>query len=428
MKFKHSKIQKQNAKEMRNNPTTAEAILWQYLRKSQLNGLKFRRQQPIGKYIVDFLCCSEKLIIELDGGQHCEQAYYDNLRDKFLMDEGYKVIRIWNNNIYDNIEGVMEYLNNQTKSPTPKSKISTLPSREGIAKNSPSLKGRGLGGGYIKIQCPAKINLTLKITGKRPDGFHNIESIMQTISLFDYLTINIEPAQKTEIILSGSSDEIPYNEKNLVHKAAMLFMENMPAHKIKIYIEKNIPVAAGLAGGSTDAAGTLFGLNELFKNPLSREKLHELCSKLGSDLNFCLEGGRQMTKGRGEILEQLDFEEFNVSLIKPENLGISAKEAYTKFSLKLNKSSLNMEDLGGFQQSIPTLPLPNQGGKSFLNDLEWAVIDDYKELQTIKEKYPNSMMSGSGSTYFIINYKFEKQKGYWTCNNLSAIPYGVKII
>ena len=117
---------------MRNNPTTPEAILWRYLKKSQLNGLKFRRQQPIGKYIVDFLCCSEKLIIELDGGQHCEQANYDNLRDKFLMDEGYKVIRIWNNNIYDNIEGVMEYLNNQTKSPTPKSKISTLPSREGI--------------------------------------------------------------------------------------------------------------------------------------------------------------------------------------------------------------------------------------------------------------------------------------------------------
>ena len=259
----------------------------------------------------------------------------------------------------------------------------------------------------IKLQCPAKINLTLKVTGKRDDGFHNIESIMQTISLYDYLTINAEPAEKTEITLSGNSTEIPYNEKNLVYKAAALFPISSP-HKINIYIEKNIPVSAGLAGGSTDAAGTLFGLNEIFNQPLSCEELHKLCAKLGSDLNFCLEGGRQMTKGRGEILEPLEFEEFNVSLIKPENLGISAKEAYTKFSEKSNPLS----------NSLPRR-------ENFKNDLEWAVIDDYPELQTIKEKYPTSMMSGSGSTYFIVNSKFEKQKGYWLCNNLKAVPFGI---
>lgn len=252
----------------------------------------------------------------------------------------------------------------------------------------------------IKIQCPAKINLTLKVLGKRDDGFHNIESIMQTISLYDYLTIKAEPASETEIILSGNSTEIPYNEKNLVYKAALLFPLPSP-HKIEIHIEKNIPVSAGLAGGSTDAAGTLFGLNELFAQPLSRTQLHELCTKLGSDLNFCLEGGRQMTKGRGEILEPMEFEEFNVSLIKPESLGISAKEAYTKFSQK-------------------------QGYSVFENDLEWAVIDDYAELQNIKEKYPKSMMSGSGSTYFIINDKFATQKGYWICNNLKAVSDGIK--
>ena len=219
----------------------------------------------------------------------------------------------------------------------------------------------------IKIQCPAKINLTLKVTGKRPDGFHNIESIMQTISLYDYLTIKAEPAEKTEIILSGNSTEIPYNEKNLVYKAVELFP--MTPHRVEIYIEKNIPVAAGLAGGSTDCAGTLFGLNELLGQPLMRDELHNLCAKLGSDLNFCLEGGRQMTSGRGEILEPMEFEEFNVSLIKPKNLGISAKEAYTKL-----------------------------------------------------------IMSGSGSTYFMINDEFEKQKGYWLCNNLKAVPYGITAI
>lgn len=414
MRYYHSKIQKQNAKDLRNNPTAPEVILWSYLCKSKLNGLKFRRQQPIGKYIVDFLCCSKKIVIELDGGQHSEKEEYDKIRDKFLQNEGYHVIRIWNNDIYDNIEGVMEYLNNKIKhqsitppskergqiSPTPKSKISTLPSRVGM-DCSASFEESGIGNGYIKIQCPAKINLTLKVTGKRPDGFHNIKSIMQTISLYDYLTIKAEPAEKTEIILSGNSTEIPYNEKNLVYKAVELFPISSP-HRIEIYIEKNIPVSAGLAGGSTDCAGTLFGLNELFGCPLSKEQLHGLCAKLGSDLNFCLEGGRQMTSGRGEILEPMEFEAFNVSLIKPRNLGISAKEAYTKFSAK-------------------------QGNSNFANDLEWAVFADYPELQTIKNLYPKSMMSGSGSTYFIINDEFKQLDGYEIFNDLKAIPDGVKI-
>ena len=260
----------------------------------------------------------------------------------------------------------------------------------------------------IKIQCPAKINLTLKVTGKRPDGFHNIESIMQTISLYDYLTISIEPADETEIVLSGNSTEIPYSEKNLVYKAVKLFP--MTPHRVKIYIEKNIPVSAGLAGGSTDCAGTLFGLNELLGKPLLREELHKLCAQLGSDLNFCLEGGRQMTKGRGEILERLPFEKFKVSLIKHDALGISAKEAYTKFSAKL-----------------PITTSSPQKREEYLNDLEWAVIDDYPQLQTIKKLYPKSMMSGSGSTYFIIDDEFEPFAGYTVYNDLKAIPDGVKI-
>lgn len=257
----------------------------------------------------------------------------------------------------------------------------------------------------IKIQCPAKINLTLKITGKRVDGFHNIESIMQTINLFDYLTISAVRSDKFEIKLSGTSKEIPYNEKNLVHKASTLFIErtNLSPHKICVHIEKNIPVAAGLAGGSTDAAGALYGLNKLFGEPLSKKELHELCAKLGSDLNFCLEGGRQLTTGRGEILEPQEYKEFTLSLIKPENLGISAKEAYTKFAQKEKTDR-----------------------EKFVNDLEWAVIDDYEELQTIKSLYPDSIMSGSGSTYYIIGQEFKPLKGFWIQNGLTSIPYGIK--
>lgn len=259
----------------------------------------------------------------------------------------------------------------------------------------------------IKVQCPAKINITLKITGKREDGFHDIESIMQTINLFDYLTICAEPAAASEINLSGNSSEIPYNEKNLVYKAALLFMEKtkLSPYKISFYIEKNIPVAAGLAGGSTDAAGTLFGLNKIFDEPLNKKELHELCAKLGSDLNFCLEGGRQLASGRGEILKALPYEEFSLALIKPENLGISAKEAYTKFAAK-----------------------EKTGRDNFANDLEWAVIDDYEELQKIKTLYPDSVMSGSGSTYYIINKEFKPVEGYWMKNGLKSITDGITVL
>ena len=264
----------------------------------------------------------------------------------------------------------------------------------------------------IKIQCPAKINLLLKVLNKREDGFHNIESIMQTIDLFDYLTINIENYSTSEILLDGNNKEIPYNEKNLVYKAAKLFLDktNLQNKKISIYIDKSIPVSAGLAGGSTNAAGTLYGLNKIFKDILTRDELNYLCAGLGSDLNVCLNGGRILATGRGEVTEPLEFEEFNVNLIKPKALGISAKEAYTKFTeLKNNSKALKTRD-------------------NFENDLEWAVIEDYPQLQFIKNKYPKSMMTGSGSTYFSLTEEFEQEDGYWIQNGLRAIPFGVRVL
>lgn len=264
----------------------------------------------------------------------------------------------------------------------------------------------------IKIQCPAKINLLLKVLNKREDGFHNIESIMQTIDLFDYLTINIENYSISEILLDGNNKEIPYNEKNLVYKAAKLFLDktNLQSKKISIYIDKSIPVSAGLAGGSTNAAGTLYGLNKIFKDILTRDELNYLCAGLGSDLNVCLNGGRILATGRGEVTVPLEFEEFNVNLIKPKALGISAKEAYTKFAeLKNNSKALKTRD-------------------NFENDLEWAVIEDYPQLQFIKNKYPKSMMTGSGSTYFSLTEKFEQEDGYWIQNGLRAIPFGVRVL
>lgn len=292
----------------------------------------------------------------------------------------------------------------------------------------------------ITIKCPAKINLTLKITGKRPDGFHNIESVMQAISLYDYLDLKLSPSDKLEINLSGNSAEIPYDNSNLVYKAAKLYFDTLEAainnyilkschvefekdlqdealsvladsdmnFSVDIHIDKNIPVAAGLAGGSTDAAGTVFGLNKLLNEPLSISQLHDICSKLGSDLNFCLAGGTQLTTGRGEILSKQNFTEQKVALIKPLNLGISAKEAYTKFSNKFSKNSV--------------------GRENYVNDLEWAIIDDYPQLQFIKNKYPNSVMSGSGSTFYQLDNNFDTLDGYQIINNLVTIPDGVSVV
>ena len=156
----------------------------------------------------------------------------------------------------------------------------------------------------VKIKCPAKINLTLEIVNRREDGFHNIKSIMQMISLYDFLTISVKKGSKNKITLSGTSDEIPYNEKNLVYKAVELYLKeaDIKDFEVDVYIEKNIPIAAGLAGGSTDAAGTFYGLNKLFSNMFSEKTLHEMCAKLGSDLNVCLAGGCNFATSRGEII------------------------------------------------------------------------------------------------------------------------------
>lgn len=276
----------------------------------------------------------------------------------------------------------------------------------------------------IDVACPAKINLTLEVVNRRPDGFHNIKSIMQTVSLYDNLTIKAEKADKPEIFLTGTSDAIPYNEKNLVYKAAKLFLEESGiSANIDIDIEKNIPIAAGLAGGSTDAAGTLWGLNEILGQPFGKKDLHKLCSMLGSDLNVCLEGGTLLATSRGEIIEKINCDvNYPVTLIKPKKLGISAKEAYTKYAAKEIKPQNNMTEKMinaiNHQQDI----------KEFLyNDLEYAIFDDYAELQEIKSKLPNSIMSGSGSTYFVLeninSHAFSED--FQVISNLQFISQGV---
>ncbi|MBO5739235.1 4-(cytidine 5'-diphospho)-2-C-methyl-D-erythritol kinase [bacterium] len=276
-----------------------------------------------------------------------------------------------------------------------------------------------------KVKCPAKINLTLEVLNKRDDGFHNIKSIMQTISLYDYLTIKVESADKNLIELSGTSSDIPYNENNLVYKAIDLYLKEAKINnlKINVFIEKNIPISAGLAGGSTDGAGVIWGLNyllEIFDN----SKLNELCAQLGSDLNVCLNGGTILATSRGEVIKKLPDVDSILTLIKPKKLGISAKEAYTKYSQREIKLQ------NGMTEKMLIAILDNDDIRQYLyNDLEFAVFDDYKELQVIKSAYPKSIMSGSGSTYFILDNieDFELNNDYEIINNLKFISTGVDL-
>ena len=247
---------------------------------------------------------------------------------------------------------------------------------------------------------------------------------MQLISLYDFLTISLEDSSETEILLSGNSPEIPYDKTNLIYKAAELFINQaeIKNKKIAIDVEKNIPIAAGLAGGSTDGAGTLYGLNEIFDKPLKKEQLHELCAKLGSDLNVCLEGGCLLATSRGEKIESLPFVEMPVTLIKPKHLGISAKEAYTKYSLKNFKPKYDMTE-----KMVSALNNNTDIREFLYNDLEYAVFDDYIELQNIKKAIPQAIMSGSGSTYFVLdNVKPNLSDDYEIISNLKFIKDGVQ--
>ena len=276
----------------------------------------------------------------------------------------------------------------------------------------------------IRIKCPAKINLTLEIVNKRDDGFHNIKSIMQLINLYDFLTIKIKKSNDPKITLSGNSENIPYDEKNLVYKATDLFLKTacIKSYSVDIYIEKNIPISAGLAGGSTDGAGTIYGLNLLFDKLFSDTKLNELCAMLGSDLNVCLNGGCTLATSRGEIAKKLPDTKSNVTLIKPKNLGISAGEAYSSYSKKEIKPQNNMTE-----KMLIALLDGDDITPYLYNDLEYAVFDSYKELQEIKSKYPQSIMSGSGSTYFVLENLTNNKMGdnYEFINNLSFISHGV---
>ena len=185
----------------------------------------------------------------------------------------------------------------------------------------------------IRVKAPAKINLSLKVLGKR-GAYHEVEMVMTTIDLADYITITKIPNSKGEIILEADSPGFPLGPANLVYQAAKLIMKYAGiTDSVKIFIEKNIPISAGLAGGSTDAAATLKGINELFELNFSNEILCKLGAKIGSDIPFCVIGNTALATGRGEKITPIKSPPCCFVIIINPRISVSTRDVYNKFSL-----------------------------------------------------------------------------------------------
>ena len=254
---------------------------------------------------------------------------------------------------------------------------------------------------------PCKVNLLLNILGKRPDGFHELETIMHPVALCDELSFTATPAG---IELTCSDPYLPTDTSNLVHRAAQAFLEKSGRPDgVRMHLEKHIPMAAGLGGGSGNAATTLLALNELFGQPLTPEALHEIAAALGSDIPFFLQTGPALASGRGELIQPLApfraLQGCALVLVHP-GFGIATAWAYkelARFPAALNGEPGRAAQLAGLLESGDL----RQAGREFYNSLEAPALEKYPWLAVLQDFLRENgalvaLMSGSGSTTFAI--------------------------
>lgn len=250
------------------------------------------------------------------------------------------------------------------------------------------------------VQAPAKINLFLDIVGKRSDGYHLVNMVMQSVSLFDEITVTVHDGDG-DIRISCTDENIPCNETNTAYKAVKYFFEyaQMPLKDVSVRIKKRIPSQAGMAGGSTDAAAVLVGLNDMLGTGFSNEELAEIAEKIGADVPFCIYGGTMTANGIGTILTPLpEMPECYIVAVKPD-IQISTKEAYQK------------SDETGYEQCRSIEPMVNaicSGnikaiGKALYNKFEEVVeVPEIDIIKSCMRKFnaDGALMTGSGSVIF----------------------------
>jgi 4-diphosphocytidyl-2-C-methyl-D-erythritol kinase len=254
----------------------------------------------------------------------------------------------------------------------------------------------------IYEKAPAKINLLLDVLHKRPDGYHEVEMIMTMVDLADRVEMTELP--RDTIIISSQAGYIPLDEKNLAFQAARLIKERYQVRQgVYIHLDKHIPVAAGLAGGSSDAAATLRGLNRLWGLHIPTEELQQLAAELGSDIPFCITGGTALARGRGEVLEPIEAPpQCWVILAKPP-INVSTADVYGRLNaaaIEHHPSASAMIDAirqGDFHRMCAQMG----------NVLEDVTIPMHPEVKQIKDLMlrlgaDGAMMSGSGPTVFCL--------------------------
>lgn len=278
-------------------------------------------------------------------------------------------------------------------------------------------------------KAPAKINLTLDVLGKRTDGYHEVEMIMTMIDLADRLSFR--EINHDKIILESNSMMVPNDERNLVYKAAKLMKKEFSINKgINIYLEKRIPVSAGLAGGSSDAAATLRGLNRLWQLNLSENELMKYGEKLGSDVPFCVAGGTAIVRGRGEKVEKINPVPSGwVVLAKPE-IRVSTQEIYR---------NLNLTDIKDHPKNDKMIiAIDNEDfseiSKLLLNVLEPVTFKLYPQVKYLHQQMKQYgaegvLMSGSGPTiYTLVNKKSRRNRIYNALKGFCNEVYMVRLL
>lgn len=251
----------------------------------------------------------------------------------------------------------------------------------------------------LKVRAYAKINLTLDVLHKRSDGYHEVAMIMQAIDLFD--TVQLQK-QNGDITLEANIPALACDGSNLAYKAAALIKDKCGINEgVHISLQKNIPLAAGLAGGSANAAVVLKGLNTLWQLGLAQSELEEMGALLGSDIPFCLRGGTMLSTGRGEILTPLpQLPVCYVVLAKPD-ICVSTAKVYGAYC---NDKVVERPDTQGVLKSLEQQDLQGVADR-LCNVLESVTVFDYPVIDEIKRAMRrcgvmNSLMSGSGPTVF----------------------------
>ena len=266
----------------------------------------------------------------------------------------------------------------------------------------------------------AKINLHLEVLGIRTDGFHELAMVMQSINLSDKL--KMVKSEDNNITIKSNNNEISNGEDNLIIKAAMLLRRKVLNTQlgVEIELEKNIPIGAGLAGGSADAAATLVGLNKLWNLNLELKELEKISNEIGSDIPFCISGGRQICFGRGEVLEKLKSNQFNLGiiLVKDPSIQVSTPIAYKKYKEQYGHTYLvDNRDYEIRRNEIRSIDWSDQSlfdnRTEIQNDLQKTVCPmspEVKKSLKILSSLPGSRlvsMSGSGPSCFALFPNYE---------------------